>query len=541
MNRLEVLVENTFEEAVKDVEVSFRLDKESPFQGPFLVDLEAKQILNFEIPQAIDLNNPGIYNVEILVAHPDDNYKANDTLQNLQVFSMQSISADDYPYLESFENQDNSSWFVANEQDSWQIGEPTNSKISRAAEGNSCWVTSLDDNYRNNERSYLYSPCFDLSSLEYPAVSFAGIFDIELDYDYAWMEYRLSSENHWQKLFSSLENSSLWYEEERIGWSGSQPYWRTFTAGLEPLKGEQVQFRFVFDSDQGLVKEGFGLDMFHVYDLVPISEEISFSEQYTGGVMIDFEHLTIVDEHFNLIAELDALSGLIKPIGFEMKTDTVASSRHLGKQYYLDRNWYSDYDLMEGDTVKYKLYFTQNEVDSLIFASGCDTCTTISDAFQLGVTRYIGQIGDTSLNNNQDYSYDFIQADRALVVPYDKGYFVEFKSNHPGEFYLNGGGPFMDLAVDVVEIHAGKLDLYPNPAFVDDQINLTIPESNGEIVIYITDIHGKQLMRKTINTSVDGFNFTFSPSLLKLNSGIYLISVTSNTIRSNQGFILYEK
>jgi len=55
-------------------------------------------------------------------------------------------------------------------------GPPVKTIINKAANGTKCWVTSLTGNYNDNELSYLYSPCFDLSGLAHPILSFSHIF-----------------------------------------------------------------------------------------------------------------------------------------------------------------------------------------------------------------------------------------------------------------------------------------------------------------------------------------------------------------------------
>ncbi len=59
-------------------------------------------------------------------------------------------------------------------------GAPAKIIINKAANGQKAWVTSLNGKYKNNEQSYLYSPCFDLSGLTQPVLSFAHIFDIDI-------------------------------------------------------------------------------------------------------------------------------------------------------------------------------------------------------------------------------------------------------------------------------------------------------------------------------------------------------------------------
>ena len=92
-----------------------------------------------------------------------------------------------FPYLEGFESN-NGYWYTGGINSSWQWGTPAKTIIDKAANGAKCWVTSLTGTYNDNELSYLYSPCFDLTGLSNPVLSFSHIFQTEddCDCDYHW-------------------------------------------------------------------------------------------------------------------------------------------------------------------------------------------------------------------------------------------------------------------------------------------------------------------------------------------------------------------
>ena len=56
---------------------------------------------------------------------------------------------------------------------SWEYGTPAATKINGAASGSKAWKTSLTGNYKDQQLSYLYSPCFDISGLTNPTLSIA--------------------------------------------------------------------------------------------------------------------------------------------------------------------------------------------------------------------------------------------------------------------------------------------------------------------------------------------------------------------------------
>ena len=85
-------------------------------------------------------------------------------------------------------------WYSKGQNNSWQWGTPAKTIINKAANGTKAWVTSLTGNYKNNEISYLYSPCFNISGLTQPVLSFSHIFRIEdaTPADYNWVEYSVN-------------------------------------------------------------------------------------------------------------------------------------------------------------------------------------------------------------------------------------------------------------------------------------------------------------------------------------------------------------
>ncbi len=130
------------------------------------------------------------YNIKTWVSNPTDNYQNNDSSGDYTIQTTPLINQ--YPYLEGFENN-NGYWYTNGQNDSWQWGKPSKQIIHKAANGSNAWVTNLTGNYNDNEYSFLYSPCFDLTSLTKPVLSFSHIFQTEDDCncDFHWVEYSL--------------------------------------------------------------------------------------------------------------------------------------------------------------------------------------------------------------------------------------------------------------------------------------------------------------------------------------------------------------
>ena len=112
------------------------------------------------------------------------------------------------------------------QNNSWQWGKPAKTIIHKAANGSNAWVTNLTGNYNDNEYSYLYSPCFDLTGLTKPVLSFSHIFQTEDDCncDFHWVEYSLD-DSVWTILGNATTGVN-WYDNAAPkAWQLSDPNW----------------------------------------------------------------------------------------------------------------------------------------------------------------------------------------------------------------------------------------------------------------------------------------------------------------------------
>ena len=162
-----------------------------------------------------------------------------------------------FPYREGFETNDGN-WLTAGTNNSWVHGTPAKEILSYAAEGTKVWMTGLTEDYNADELSYLYSPCFDLSGITNPFLSFAFKRQLETNYDFAWIEYRLESSDLWIKLGSQGVGTN-WYNHNSNAWTGTQTKWAT--SGIQlPFTDTILQLRWVFQSDVGVELEGIAVD-----------------------------------------------------------------------------------------------------------------------------------------------------------------------------------------------------------------------------------------------------------------------------------------
>ncbi len=169
------------------------------------------------------------------------------------------------PYYEGFENS-NGAWFTRGKNTDWDWGAPIGVMINSAASGAKAWATDLLGDYANASEAYLYSPCFDLSSMTSPALSFSLIYKIEDNgsnpsspFDVAKVEYSLNGKV-WTRLGVNGGGSN-WYSNAAglHHWDGQNPVWHTASYDI-PSTSSRVQFRILIDADQYSSEEGIGID-----------------------------------------------------------------------------------------------------------------------------------------------------------------------------------------------------------------------------------------------------------------------------------------
>lgn len=187
---------------------------------------------------------------------------------DLQAQCASPVSA--YPYIEDFE-AGNGNW-IRSSADHWEWGQVISKPvITSAASGSRCWlVGGFAGSSYNSGSSFLQSPCFDISSLADPEISFSIFWETERRFDGLSFQYSLDAGANWSNLGSINSNSNCeganWFNFDPVnfvggpGWSGNiQPTtgscvggggsaaWLTARHSLSSIAGATgVLFRFVF-------------------------------------------------------------------------------------------------------------------------------------------------------------------------------------------------------------------------------------------------------------------------------------------------------
>jgi len=449
--------------------------------------INALDSIAFSFSHKADLSAFRNYTISAWVSYPGDTYRFNDTLSAVSFQTVPLISS--FPYLEGFENS-NGNWYTNGINDSWQWGAPAKTIINKAANGSKCWVTSLTGDYNNNELSYLYSPCFDLSSLTAPVLSFSHIFQTEdnCDCDYHWVEFSTDGIT-WSKL-GSYGNGVHWFDDSaRQSWQKSDTSWHVTSHDIPPGTG-LMRFRFVMSSDPGTTYEGIGIDDVHIFDKFPIYKgadiNSGLAQPVSGAGWINFD-----------AGGARILS--INPNGQDLGPTSVkiyihpGSVRNDGRQYYGNRNIVIQPSSPPAGNVSVRYYFTDVEADSLIHGTGCGTCVKIADAYQSGIMQYSSPVlseEDSTLSNDSSGTFHFLSPHRDVsIIPNDEGYYAEYQVNGFSEFWINSGTPGNNQ---------------PLPLAL---LSFTAARSGNDALLQWSTTGEKNTSRYIIEKSVDGSGF----------------------------------
>ncbi|HEY0751029.1 MAG TPA: T9SS type A sorting domain-containing protein, partial [Chitinophagaceae bacterium] len=412
------------------------------WQSETIPSIGANSSVTFVFVQTANLSALGAHTIRAVVDYAGDSFRENDTAV-LDIVNTPVINS--FPYLQDFETSDGH-WFSTGKNNSWEYGTPASSRINTAASGTKAWKTNLDGGSSDNELSYLYSPCFDLTGMTAPTLSFSLALDIEdcgsTLCDGAWMEYSKDGKT-WTKLGANGQGTN-WYNK-----GGSQQLWsvedyhRWHVATIPiPEAVAGMRFRFVMQTDPAVGRNGIAIDDIHVYDNTKgiydgITLATPVTQSVSGNGWIDFT------SGGKLIASIHPNNQNLGSTDVQAYINTTPV-RYTATQYYHDRNiTIKPATLSPADSVTVRFYFMDTETEALIAATGCISCSKPGSAYELGVSKY-ADIGasyenGTIADNNQGL-WSFIVPGNVTKVPFDKGYYAEFKVKDFSEFWLNNGG-----------------------------------------------------------------------------------------------------
>jgi hypothetical protein len=454
--QIKISVRNSVNTPISNIPVKFSADG-GGIVSEIIPTIAGNTTIQYIFAATANLSAIGSHTVKAWVDYPTDSYRDNDTV-NISIVNSPVISM--FPYLENFESG-SGFWYSSGTKNSWQYGTPASSKIRSAASGSKAWKTRLVGNYNDLELSYLYSPCFDIRNMTNPTLSFSVALDIEdcgsTLCDGAWVEYSADGVT-WNKL-GAVGSGTNWYNRNYAGnhlWS-LQNYtrWHVATAAL-PIGIPNLRLRFVMNADPGVNREGIAVDDIHIYDNTmgiydgvtqssPVNQNIS-----VGNAWIDFT------SGGKLVASILPKGQNLGGTDAQVYINTSAV-RTDSNQYYHDRNiTIKPINNNLTDSAFVRFYFLDSETERLINATGCGSCSKPASAYELSIAKY-NDIDDGVENgtiaDNSQGSWAFIPYYEAITVPFDKGYYKEYKIRNFSEFWLKkeafnrGSAPPLQLGI----------------------------------------------------------------------------------------------
>ncbi len=437
-----VAVKNGVNYTLYNVTINYRYDSGAVVSAT-IDSLQPKATINYTFAQeiAIAVGNP--HSLDVWLSAPGDSYTANDSLLHYKFRNNPVITS--YPYLENFE-AGNGGYYTDGLNTTWQYGTPSSSKINKAASGTKAWKTNLTGKYNNLEQSYLYSPCFDMSSLDSPMLSFSAALDIEncgnTLCDKAYVEYTYDGVN-WRKL-GGYGQGTNWYDSTFNAWNRNN-FTRWHVASIPiPLPvggGSTINFRFALKSDPGVTFDGFAIDDIHIFNRkggILEASRVEATHDLPGNSWVNYQ------QNNQLFASLNGKNQNLMYVRVNLyPQDTIFNSGRT--QYTFPRSYLVDVPAPTGNNFGARLYLTEQDFLDVYNDRTCPSCSKPTDVYAVGITEYFDRdsifkenntLGDDTLGN-----FLYHTAKEITWVPYDNGYYAEFSKNRMSECWFNDGGP----------------------------------------------------------------------------------------------------
>jgi len=524
---LTIQVYNNFNQPQTNVQLYYQLDGGS-IVNETVANIAAKDTISYTFATALDLSATGIHTINTWLTATGDTYPGNDSLLNYTVRNQPLVTQ--YPYLENFE-AGNGSWYTGGQGSTWAYGTPASLRITKAASGTKAWKTNLTGYYNNGERSFLYSPCFDLSTLTSPMLSFSTAMDIESCgsnvCDAAFIEYT-TDDSVWTRLGATGQGTN-WYDSTGV-WS-TQDFIRWHVASISlPKLTQPVRLRFVMSADAGTNREGVAVDDIYIFDRV--------YGAYDGGDAGPVTQSAGGNQWINFI-QGGKLMAQLQPNNQNLGNTGVSAYVHpqmydrKSSQYFLPRNFVVNPATQPADSVTTRLYISDADVVAMVNATGCNECSAAADAYSLGITKYhdpVVSVENGLLNDNVNGTYNYFPAKTIKWVPYDNGYYAEVKLRSFSELWFNNGAPTGTdtLTVSLIDFNARKITEHNVLAdwtsridtFVHDYELQRSPDSNNFTTIY------------TVNAlhQLNGvyYSYTDTPNIAQGGAVYYRVKYTLN-------------
>ncbi|MBT8271119.1 MAG: T9SS type A sorting domain-containing protein, partial [Bacteroidia bacterium] len=283
----QIQVKNNGQNIINQIDVTYNIDGGADNNFTWNGSLNSEQTAFIDLP-TITLDK-GEHDLDVSVTIANDTFTTNnDGSKSFFVNDTgvaQLVNTFETPEEELITYNDGSTGIL------FERGVPNGAALNTAVSGTQVYGTNLDNNYPNNTKAYLFSQCYNLSNIVGPVLKFHMAFEIEFDWDLAYVEYTTNGGQSWSLLGTA--NDPNWYNSSRFAgdgiandcyncvggqWTGTNTTMTEYSYDLSPISTEaEVIFRIVFHSDQAIVEEGIIVDDFYV-DGTLSTEEFSLGQ-----------------------------------------------------------------------------------------------------------------------------------------------------------------------------------------------------------------------------------------------------------------------
>jgi hypothetical protein len=152
----------------------------------------------------------------------------------------------------------------------WEFATAFSNKQTITAPPGGAWITNASGTYNANDKSYVNSPCLDISSFSRPVISLEYWNNTDLSKDGTVLQYSLNGGSTWHVLgtrtsglnwFNELGIASQPGEQNQLGWSGkNQNQWlsgKHSLDGIPVIARNKIRLRIAFASDDLDQLDGF--------------------------------------------------------------------------------------------------------------------------------------------------------------------------------------------------------------------------------------------------------------------------------------------
>ncbi len=457
-------VGNGVNHTVYNIPVAYQVDNGTVVTG-IIDSIPAKDTIVYAFSAPANLDQYRTYILNAWVYLSTDTYRMNDSLLDFRIRNQPVITA--FPYLQTFEDNDGF-FYTGGINSSWQYGSPDKNNIRYAASGSRAWVTDTVNTYSNDQHSFLYSPCFDISSMASPHLSLSLIYDMEnirsedsSIFDYLYIEYS-NDGNNWHTLGTQGEGYNWYNHSGNVFTGNTNPNWQVATIPL-PRTGDIFSFRVRFIADRNTSYSGAAIDDIHIYDL---QQPIYTGDSVRNAIVLSLPSNTTraATADGSIIATLQSGSSPLEGV-------RVQTYRHEdfynpdSSQYFLPRNYVIQPQDKLTDTVTLRLYIEDEAVKKVRADIFCGSCSRVRDVYRMGASIYSDAEKSRENNRLTDNitldNYSYLPYDALQWVPYDKGYYAVLRTSRSGEVWFNDGGPTRNrsLGHKIIELYGMAKEL----------------------------------------------------------------------------------